>query len=147
MGFRSLEDFKAYQAARALKLEIYRLLKTYKAARDDWDFRDQIRDAAMSGESNLAEGFRRFTRGEFAHFSRIAHGSIEEVAVRVQDGVDREYFPDRDCAKARELAAEAGRLITGLLKSLGPPKPPPNRTLRPPPRRRNPNGPKNPMGG
>ena len=67
VGFKALGEIKAYQAARALKLEIYRLVKSRPAAHEDRRFRTQIFEAAASVEINIAEGFRRFSVGEFTH--------------------------------------------------------------------------------
>jgi len=120
MGFKTLGELKAYGAARALKLEIYRLVKAHPAAYNDYRFRNQIFEAAASVEMNIAEGFRRYSAGDFAHFLRIARASLEEATGWLQDGIDREYFTDASCRRARELADETGRLTTGLITSLRP---------------------------
>ncbi len=120
MGFKTLSEVKAYLAARAFKLEIYRLVKSEPAAYNDLRYRGQIFDAAGSTEMNVAEGYRRYRAGEFAHFLRIARGSLGEAIGWVQDGIDRGYFTDTACQPARDLGDEAGRLITGLITSLEP---------------------------
>lgn len=118
MGFKTLDELKAYRAARALKLEVYRLVKAHPTAYNDYRYRSQLFEAAASVELNIAEGFRRFSAGEFAHFLKISRGSLEETTGWLQDGVDRDYFTDAECSRARELADEAGRLTTGLIVSL-----------------------------
>jgi four helix bundle protein len=120
MGFKTLGEIKAYSAARALKLEIYRLVKAHPAAFNDLRYRGQIFEAAASVEMNIAEGFRRFSAGEFARFLRISRASLEETTGWLQDGIDRDYFTPAACEQARELAEEAGRLTTGLITSLKP---------------------------
>ena len=120
MGFKSLGEVKAYRAARAFKLEIYRLVKSEPAAFNDFGYRSQIFDAAGSTEMNVAEGYRRYLAGEFTQFLRVARGSLGEAIGWVQDGIDRGYFTDAACEHARELGDEAGKLITGLIKSLKP---------------------------
>jgi four helix bundle protein len=135
MGFKTLGDIRAYRAARALKLEIYRLVKAHQAAYDDHRFRSQLFEAAASVEMNIVEGFRRYSAGEFAHFLRIARASLEEATSRIQDGIDRAYFTEAACKTTFELAGEAGRLIMGLVTSLRP-FVSPRRTSGPPPPKR-----------
>ena len=118
MGFRTLEEVKAYRAARAFKLAVYRLVKSRPAAEGDHRFRSQLFEAAASVEVNIAEGFRRYGAGDFSHFLRISRSSLEEATCRLQDGIDRGYFTKADCRQALELADEAGRLIVGLIVSL-----------------------------
>ena len=118
MGFRTLDEVKAYRAARAFKLEVYRLVKSRPAAEGDHRFRSQLFEAAASAEVNIAEGFRRYGAGDFSHFLRISRSSLEEATCRLQDGIDRGYFTKADCRQALELADEAARLIVGLIVSL-----------------------------
>lgn len=77
-------------------------------------------DAAASVEMNIAEGFRRYSAGEFTRFLRIARGSVQETLGWIQDGTDRDYFTDTDAAPIRALGDRTGRLITGLIVSLRP---------------------------
>ena len=114
MVARTLEELRAYRAARALKLEVYRLVRTHPDARADHRFRSQLFEAAASNEMNIAEGFRRFLPGPFAHFLGFALGSREETVRRIQDGIDRGYFQPAACQIAFDLGAESGRLTTAL---------------------------------
>ena len=118
MGARTLEELHAYRAARALKLEVYRLVRAHPDACADYRFRSQLYEAAASNEMNIAEGFRRFVPGEFAHFLGFALGSCEETVRRIQDGIDRGHFRPEACKVAFELAAESGRLTTALQRYL-----------------------------
>jgi hypothetical protein len=71
---KNFTELIAWQLARELKLSVYQLVKHPKMARD-FRFIDQITDAAASGPRNIAEGFGRFNRKEFAHFLKIAIAS------------------------------------------------------------------------
>jgi four helix bundle protein len=126
MGVKTLEELQAYQAVRALKLEVYRLVEDNARVNRDPRFRDQLMDAAASAEMNVAEGFRRFSAGDFSRFLKIARGSLEETCRWIQDGVDRRHFTTSDVAPALDLGDRAGRLLTGLIMSLKPflPAPP-----------------------
>ena len=120
MGVKTLEELQAYQAARALKLEVYRLVETNARINRDLRFRDQLMDAAASAEMNVAEGFRRFSAGDFSRFLKIARGSVEETCRWIQDGVDRQHLTAAEVATALQLGDRAGRLMTGLIISLKP---------------------------
>ena len=118
MGFKTLDEIHAYQACRTLKLEVYRLIKSRPEAFRDLRFRDQTVNAASSAEVNIAEGFSRFSPGEFVQFLRISRASVAELVNWLQDGIDRGYFTDDDVALARGHADSARRLLTALILSL-----------------------------
>lgn len=107
----------AFRIARELKLDVYQLLRSTAAARD-FEYAAQVRGAAASVEANVAAGFRR-SRRDFARFLLIARSSLDEVEVRLADGVDRGHFaPERVTpllAKARLVATAIMRLRRYLL--------------------------------
>ena len=120
MGFRTLDEIRAYRAAREFKREVYRLLASSPRALNDRRFRDQLREAAASTVGNIAEGHGRYMAGEFVYFLRVSRGSLKEALVWIDDGVDRGYFRAESCRRARELGDKTGRLTTNLIKSLMP---------------------------
>ena len=76
--FHRFEDIESWQKARRLARRIYELTGNGDFARD-FGLRDQIRRAAVSIMSNIAEGFERDSRREFARFLDIARASTGEV--------------------------------------------------------------------
>ncbi len=88
---KAFVDLIAWQLARELKLAVYDLIKRPVVA-SDGDFVRQISDAAASGPRNIAEGFARFNRREFAQFLKIAIASEEEVRNHFIDAFDRGYI-------------------------------------------------------
>jgi four helix bundle protein len=75
---REFTELVAWQLARDLKLLVYEVAKRPAVTRD-FRFVAQIVDAAASAPRNIAEGFGRFNRREFAHFLKIAIASEQEV--------------------------------------------------------------------
>jgi len=75
---RQFEDLAVWQEARQIVGVIYAMSKQ-RAFNQDFGLRDQIRRAAVSTMSNVAEGFERGTRKEFVQFLNIAKGSNGEV--------------------------------------------------------------------
>jgi four helix bundle protein len=80
--FRSFEDIDAWKKSRQLVNEIYAVSARGTFARDPV-LRDQIRRAAVSEPSNIAEGFERRGNAEFIQFLSIAMGSVAEVRTQV----------------------------------------------------------------
>src|SRR4029453_10108786 len=117
-GFPRNRELASYQLAREFKLAVYRILRNHPEACKDLKFSSQLRDAARSSESNVAEGWRRFGVGEMSQFLRVALASNEEAKVRLRDGIDCEYFTETECETAFQLGRRAGAAIMALLKSL-----------------------------
>ena len=72
--FQTFEDIEAWQKARELTKEVYRISK-HGSFLKDFGLRDQIRRASVSVMSNIAEGFERDGSGEFSQFLSVAKGS------------------------------------------------------------------------
>ena len=111
------EDIAAWQKARTLTQEIYRVTKLGEFVRD-FGLRDQIRRAAVSIMSNIAEGFERGGDKEFCQFMAIAKGSVDEVQAQLYVALDAGYIDKKMFAQLYALAEETGRLIGGFMKYL-----------------------------
>ena len=82
------EDLKIWQRARSLTNAIYNAMRSCK----DYAFRDQIQRAATSVMNNIAEGFERRTKKDFANFIDLAKGSAGEIPSMLYLGEDRGYI-------------------------------------------------------
>ena len=114
---KSFTELDAWQLANQLKLGIYELIRSGEAARD-FEFRNQIRNAAASAPRNIAEGFGRFLPRDFSQYLRIANGSLMETSNHLQDGCDRGYFKPADIAPLQTLARRASAATTSLIRYL-----------------------------
>jgi len=112
---RRFEDLIAWQKARLLASEIYRVTSKDAFARD-FGLRDQIRRAAVSVMSNLAEGFERSGRAEFHQFLVIAKSSCAEVKSQLYVASDVGYLSAVEFDRLSGLSDEVGR-ISGALKA------------------------------
>jgi four helix bundle protein len=122
MGIRTdkverFEDLIAWQKARQLTKRIYSLSKDGEFGRD-FGLRDQIRRAAVSVMSNLAEGFDRGGRGEFHQFLVIAKGSCAEVRSQLYVAFDAGYVSEGEFQAMTHQAEEVARIIGGLRASV-----------------------------
>ena len=97
------EDLIAWQKARVLTANIYRASGTGRFLRD-FALRDQIRKSAISVPSNLAEGFERWSLGEFHRFLTYAKGSCGELKTQLYIAGDVGYL---DAAALEPLLSDA----------------------------------------
>ncbi len=115
--FKEFEEIEAWKTARELTRAVYRCSKVGAFARD-YALRDQVRRAASSVMSNIAEGFERGGNAEFIQFLTVARGSAAEVQSLLYVALDEDYITREQFDKLKSLAGSARRLITGLVSYL-----------------------------
>ena len=108
------EDLIAWQKARMLVREVYSATRLAKFSKD-FALIDQMRRAAISVLSNIAEGFERGGRAEFHQFLVVAKGSCAEVRAQLYVALDAGYLTDDAFRNLYGLAQETGKVIGGLL--------------------------------
>ena len=111
---KRFEDIEAWKKARELTREVYRHSKVGPFSKD-FGLRDQIRRAAVSVMSNIAEGFERGGNKEFMEFLAIAKGSVGEIESQLYVALDENYIDENDLVSLKRLAGSTKRLIGGLL--------------------------------
>ena len=109
----TFEDLIAWQKARELTREIYKVTKNGEFKKD-FGLRDQIQRACVSIMSNIAEGFDRASRAEFHQFLVIAKGSCAEVKSQLYVAFDVGYISNTRFNKLKELTDEVLQIIGGL---------------------------------
>jgi four helix bundle protein len=117
MKGRSYQDLIAWQRGMALASAVYRLPRSWPRE-EAFGLTCQIRRAAVSIPTNIAEGQARGTAAEFRRFLRIAIGSVAEVETQLLIAQDLAYSPEAAITELLDQAAESGRLIAGLIRSL-----------------------------
>jgi four helix bundle protein len=113
----TFEDIAAWQKARELVRLVYRVTKSGEFSRD-FGLRDQIRRAAVSIMSNIAEGFGRGGDKEFTQFLSTAKGSVAEVQAQLYVALDAGYIDKATFGELYALADETARLIAGFMRYL-----------------------------
>jgi four helix bundle protein len=117
VAVKNYSELIAWQRAMDLVTEVYKATKN--APKEElYGLTSQLRRAAVSIPSNIAEGQGRKSTGEFLHHLSIAHGSLREVETQVLIGERLGYFQQRESQQIMKLTAEVGRLINGLYNSL-----------------------------
>ena len=116
-GFRSFRDFAAWQLAYALRRAVRPLC--HRALQDkDFKLQNQIREAARSATRNIAEGFGRFTHGDFARFVRIAKASEVELLDHFNEAFDSGYLSETERRELEYAARKAIKAANGLIRYL-----------------------------
>ena len=117
MGDHSHRDLRVWNIAVQLTLEVYRITESFPRS-EQFGLTSQMRRAAVSVASNIAEGHARSTRGEFRHFLSIARGSAIEVEVQLFLAEQIGYVQSPTVVKARGYCESISRMITKLKRAL-----------------------------
>jgi four helix bundle protein len=125
MAARHYQELIVWQKAMDLVVLTYQTTTSFPRE-EQFGLTIQLRKAAISIPSNIAEGQGRNTPGDFLHFLAVARGSLQEVETQIIIAERLHYIT----ADKREgffvLSSEVGRLINGLSNSITPSRPPSN---------------------
>ena len=108
----------AWQKAMDFVVGVYELSRAFPRE-ELYGLTNQVRRAAVSVPSNIAEGQGRGIGQAFIHHLRIANGSLQEAETQILVAQRLRYVDDAAVAALLDQAAEVGRLICGLVRSLG----------------------------
>jgi four helix bundle protein len=111
------QDLKVWHRAMEMAVQVYELTKAFP--RDEiYGLTSQLRRAAVSVASNIAEGRGRCTPGEFRQFLGMAQGSNYEV--QTQLGLSRRlnFGHEALLQKSEDLSVEVGKMLSALMSSL-----------------------------
>jgi four helix bundle protein len=111
------EDIAAWQGARTRVKAVYHATEQGAFARD-YALRDQVRRAAISIMSNIAEGSERNSDKEFRHFLYVAKASAGEVRSLLYVARDLDYIEDAAYQQLTGQSIKLGRQIAGFIRYL-----------------------------
>lgn len=113
----SYRDLEAWQVAIDLVEAVYRLSELFPE-RERFTLTVQLRRAALSVPSNIAEGYGRATRPDYLRHLAIANGSLKEVETQMIIAGRLGYVNREQTQHAWHLAQSCGRLLNRLIASL-----------------------------
>lgn len=117
MKVKSYKELIVWQKAMDVAEEAYTLVN--KLPKDEqFALSNQIRRAAISIPSNIAEGQSRNSTKEFIHFLGIANGSKSELETQLRLCVKIGYLKDDEIIRAMDNLQEVGKMIYALIKKL-----------------------------
>ena len=111
MPVQKFEDLYVFSKARELVKSIYDVSKAWP----DRSLQDQIRRAAVSVVSNIAEGFERGSKEEFIYFLYIARGSCGEVRAQLYIALDQAFISQDQFSFASDQADHTSRLLAKFI--------------------------------
>jgi four helix bundle protein len=111
------EELPVWERSRALVQSIYAVTKK-KPFAGDFALKDQIRRAAISIPSNIAEGYERDGSRELLQFLSHAKGSCGEVRAQLALAADQGYLSDDDERDLRELCIEISKMLAGWMRHI-----------------------------
>ena len=114
----SYRDLIVWQKAMALARSAYSISNGLPKS-EAYGLLSQIRRAAVSVPSNIAEGHGRLTDSQFRHFMGNARGSLYEMQTQVELAGDLGYLNKDLVSELMEQGREVARLINGLVAALG----------------------------
>ena len=114
---RNYRDLVVWQKGIELTIDIYKLTSNFPES-EKYGLTNQLRRAAVSIPSNIAEGHARKSDKEFGRFLRIALGSCAEIDTQIIISKELEYLPEDIGTGLSARVVEIQKMIYGLIKSL-----------------------------
>lgn len=111
------KKLQVYSKALDFVTHVYTLLKNFPKE-EQYALCDQLRRAAVSVPSNIAEGMGRFSIKERAHFIEIAYGSLLETNCQLEIASKLGYISEKELITIDNECAELARMLSGLRASI-----------------------------
>jgi four helix bundle protein len=113
----SCRELQVWRLSMLLAIEIYRITKNFPSD-ERFGLISQLRRAAVSIPSNIAEGQARYSQREFLRFISNARGSLAEVETQLLLSTGLGYVPESEMQTLTRRTAEVGRLLNGLYSAI-----------------------------
>ncbi|MBZ5642339.1 MAG: four helix bundle protein [Acidobacteriia bacterium] len=110
-------ELRVWQRSHALVLQVYRLTKGFPSE-ERYGLTSQLRRAALSVPTNIAEGSKRQTRIEYARFLNIAEGSLAETEYLLMVSRDLQYLSTVEAKPVLAEADEVAKMLHSLRKKV-----------------------------
>lgn len=117
MAVQNFRDLEVWQKAMDLVTLVYQHTKIFPKE-ETYGLTNQVRRAAVSVPSNIAEGQGRRTTGEFLHHLSIARGSLLEVQTQIEIALRLQYLNPQGADQILNLSISVARLMNGLINAL-----------------------------
>lgn len=111
------KDLIVWQKSMDLLVEVYRLVKKLPKE-ETYALSDQMRRAAVSIPSNIAEGRGRSSEKDYLRFLFIARGSQAELETQLLVCVRLDYLNESEVESALNLCSEVGRMLNSMIRNL-----------------------------
>ena len=115
-----MESYKkllVWEKSYKLSLEIYKITAQFPT-RELYSLTSQMRRAAVSVPSNIAEGYQRQHRGEYIQFLFIARGSLAELETQILIAKDLSYLNAKTSYDVLNITEELNKMLYALISKL-----------------------------
>ena len=120
-GFKSYRDLIVWQKSMQLVTAIYQATEEFPKG-EQFGLTAQVRRAAVSIPSNIAEGFGRQLTGDFGRFLTVARGSLYELQTQMEIAMNLRYLTEEVVGKLSTQASEIERMLNKLISTVRNPK-------------------------
>lgn len=117
ISFKNYKDLKVWNKSMAMVKMLYLLVRKLPKE-ESYALSDQMRRAAVSIPSNIAEGQGRHTQKEFNQFLSMAKGSVFELETQLIICVQINYLTEEDIQPILSLLSEIGKMLNALQRHL-----------------------------
>jgi len=114
---QSHKELGVWKKALELTIDVYRITECFPS-REMYGLSSQMRRAAVSVASNIAEGRRRGTDADFLHFLRMAHGSTAELETQLDICKELSFCTPEEHEALCTKLNEVGKMLHGMMKKL-----------------------------
>ena len=114
---KSYKDLIVWQKSMSLVNEIYLTTKSFPEE-EKFSLVSQMRRSAISIPSNIAEGYGRGSKSEYARFVKIARGSMYELDTQMEIAKSQKFLTQENYKNINMRLDEIGRMINGLITAL-----------------------------
>jgi four helix bundle protein len=114
---RGYRDLIVWRDSMDLVVAIYRITATFPK-QERYSLVDQLRRAAVSVPSNIAEGHGRSRTGDYLRHLSVAVGSLSEVETQIQIARRLDYLTEDDQTRLMDACTGIGKMLGGLIRSL-----------------------------
>jgi four helix bundle protein len=113
----NFEDLRVWQRGIELTKQIY-LTTSQGEISKDFGLKNQLRRAAVSVPTNIAEGFERRSRKEYVNFLNIAKGSAGEIRSLLRIAIEVGYLEEKTYLQLYSQAKELSRMLASQIKAI-----------------------------
>ena len=114
---KDYKDLISWQKSMQLAVEVYQLTQLLPKE-ETYGLSSQLRRAAVSVSSNIAEGYGRESTPEYARFLKIARGSLYETETQLYLCEKLQFLPQDKLAPVLSLSGEIGKMLNTMLRRL-----------------------------
>jgi len=116
MSYQEFKELRVWQEAKQLAIRIYKITANTQFSKD-FGLRDQVRKAAVSVASNIAEGYEKNSNKDFVRYLLIAKGSLAELRTQLEIALEIGYIDKKVFEKAEDQCKKITAMVIKLIKA------------------------------